>query len=207
MDNRTDIFWNCFSELKDKLMDIDSLSDEKAEELMLSLDKSLKECSSGVDFIIGDLEQSGRKLTLTANGDINFFQDVIFLCENAPILDFWVIQAFLPAQGKNQVFDDGETELKSKDLFFLPMESDTVKDKIGIRIAGKDLKINDSDFSCAYLLCEKMIGEYNATTMIDYFDLVDLPDNFEKEGFLPLDYLPDFVQWKMDLTENKSKEN
>ena len=59
----------------------------------------------------------------------------------------------------------------------------------------KKVADNDDFNICAYLLIEKMIGEFYATTLIEYFDLVVLPDNYKEENFMPLDNLPDYVAW------------
>ncbi len=197
------VFWQKFSTLKDKLMDIDSLTDDEADEILQKLDAYLKEYSEGVDFVLSDLNEQGRDINFTALGDENFFEDVIALVENCPIMDFWSCSAFSKAQGKHCSIEYENIRLQSKDLFFLPMESEEINDKIGLKIAGKGLIKNDNTLTAAYLLCEKMIGEYNSTTLIDYFDIEKLPTAYEKEGFLPLDYLPDFTEWKIEKTEKQ----
>lgn len=194
-------FWDKFQSIKDSLMDIDSFEEKKADELLNSLDKILKEYSLGVEFILGDLDSNGRELNFTAYSDEDYFEDVICLVENTPIMDFWNVTAFLKAEGKRATIDYEGIHLASKDLFFLPMESDDIISKIGLKVAGKNLKITDNNLNACYLLCEKMIGEYNATTLIDYFDIDILPSDYQEQGFLPLDYLPDFVEWKIERIE------
>lgn len=196
-------FWESFLTIKDKLMDIDDLDDNLIDELLTNLDGELKKYSFGVDFILSDLTSNGRELIFTANGDKDFFEDVITLVENAPILDFWTITAFSKPEGKNAEIDTDGLTLKSIDLFFLPLESDTIKDKIGLNVGIRNITDYGLFLSTAYLLCEKMIGEYDAATLIDFFDVVELPRDYDNEGFLPLDYLPDFVQWKIERMENE----
>ncbi|MCF0209788.1 MAG: hypothetical protein HUK18_00455, partial [Bacteroidales bacterium] len=92
--------------------------------------------------------------------------------------------------------------LKSSDLYCIPLESEEIKDKIGI-ILGVREKIEDDDFTAAcYLLVEKMIGEYYAAELIDYFEIQTLPKNIEDSDFIPLDNLPDFVSWKVEMLKN-----
>lgn len=89
----------------------------------------------------------------------------------------------------------GGYSLRSWEMFFVPLENEEEKTEMGIRIGVKKM-IDKDDFKiCAYLLIEKMIGEYYASTLIKYFDLVVLPVNYEEENFLPLDNLPDYVAW------------
>ncbi|MBR1626289.1 MAG: hypothetical protein IJ681_04005 [Bacteroidales bacterium] len=201
MKDKALVFWDKFLEIKDPLMDIDELDEDKAEELLLKLDSLLKNYSEGVEFELGDLTSDGRELNFTALGDETFFPDVICLMENAPVLDFWQITAFSKPEGKNVSIDYEGISLHSKDMFFIPMESENAVDKIGIKVACKNLKKTDDMLAACYFLCEKMIGEYYATTLIDYFDIEQLPADYEEQGYLPLDYLPDFTQWKIERIE------
>ena len=146
-------FWESFLTIKDKLMDIDDLDDNLIDELLTNLDGELKKYSFGVDFILSDLTSNGRELIFTANGDKDFFEDVITLVENAPILDFWTITAFSKPEGKNAEIDTDGLTLKSIDLFFLPLESDTIKDKIGLNVGIRNITDYDLFLSTAYLLC------------------------------------------------------
>ena len=123
------------------------------------------------------------------------------MVENAPVLDFFTVSAFKKAEGKNAEIEYEGIRLASKDMFFLPLESEEVTNKIGLTVAAKGLTKNDNTLAACYLLCEKMIGEYNAATLIDYFDIDNLPSDYGKQGFLPLDYLPDFTQWKIEKIE------
>lgn len=200
--NKFEIFWNEFAEIKDELMDIDSLNDKDADELLLNLDGILKKASAGIDFVLGDLTADGRTLTFTANGDTDFFDDVVALMENAPAINLWKFEGFMPPQGKKCSIRYENYNLKSSDLYCIPLESEEIKDKIGI-ILGVREKIEDDDFTAAcYLLVEKMIGEYYAAELIDYFEIQTLPKNIEDSDFIPLDNLPDFVSWKVEMLKN-----
>lgn len=77
-------FWKFFQQNSDTLMDIDSLEEKQADELLEKTDKVLKQYSEGIDFELGDLTTKGRTLTFTAHGDTDYFDDLISLCENAP---------------------------------------------------------------------------------------------------------------------------
>lgn len=200
--NKIEIFWEEFSKIKDALMDIDSLNDNDADKLLLDLDSMLKKVSSGVDFILGDLTVDGRTLIFTANGDIDFFDDVIAIVENAPAINLWRFEGFLPPEGKKCSIKYEKYYFKSSDLYFIPLESEEIQDKIGLRIGVKK-KENDDDFTMAcYILVEKMIGEYYATILIDYFEVEVLPADIESSDYIPLDNLPDFVSWKIEKINN-----
>ena len=199
-------FWKRFQQKKDRLMDIDSLEEKEIDGLMNEVDDDLKEYCAGVDFILGDLTDKGRTITFTANDDEDYFSDVETLCENSPLMDFWQVEAFVAPQGKDVEIEseDGKKVLKSKDLFFIPMESEEKTDKIGITVGVKNYDENNQDMMfLVYSLVEKMIGEYNTVKMIEYFDLCPLPFDPKQEGFLPLTQLPDFVQWKIEKIKQR----
>ncbi|MBQ0113906.1 MAG: hypothetical protein KBT03_12320 [Bacteroidales bacterium] len=200
--NKIEIFWEEFSKIKDALMDIDSLNDNDADKLLLDLDSMLKKASSGVDFILGDLTVDGRTLIFTANGDIDFFDDVIAIVENAPAINLWRFEGFLPPEGKKCSIKYEKYYFKSSDLYFIPLESEEIQDKIGLRIGVKKKENNDDFTMACYMLVEKMIGEYYATTLIDYFEVEVLPADIESSDYIPLDNLPDFVSWKIEKINN-----
>ena len=131
-------FWKQFTEYKDNLMDIDSLDSSDADALLVRLDKDLKQYSEGIDFVLGDLTDKGRTLTFTSEGDVDYFDDLISLCEQAPILDFWDIIAFKPAKGSNVSVSFEKYRISSKNLWFMPLESDEERTKVGLRVALKE---------------------------------------------------------------------
>jgi len=193
--NEMELFWQEFEKIKDILMDADSLSEEQADKILLSLDEKLKEYSKGLDFILGDLTPKGRTFTITANGDEEYFPLVEKLMDNAPEYNLWKLEGFLQPEGKHVTISANGYTLKSRDIFFVPLENKESKNKLGLRLGLKKVADNDDFNICAYLLIEKMIGEFYATTLIEYFDLVVLPDNYKEENFMPLDNLPDYVAW------------
>lgn len=190
-----EIFWQEFDKVKDILMDIDSLSDKEADKVLQDLDKKLKKYSNGLDFILGDLTKNGRTFTITANGDEEYFTFVEGLMEYAPEFNLWKIQGYLPPEGNHQVMKYNGYTLRSWEMFFVPLVKQDDDTKVGLRIGVKKYIDNDDFNICAYLLIEKMIGEYNATKLIEYFDVVALPNNFEEQHYMPLDNLPDYIAW------------
>lgn len=203
-----EVFWHEFDKVKDTLMDIDSLSDKEADKVLWDLDKKLKKYSKGLDFILGDLTKQGRTFTITANGDEEYFTFVEGLMEYAPEFNLWKLQGYLPPEGNHQVMKYNGYTLRSWEMFFVPLVKEDDETKVGLRIGVRKF-IDDDDFNiCAYLLIEKMIGEYNATKFIEYFDIVALPKDFEQQHYMPLDNLPDYIAWVIKglrIMENKNK--
>lgn len=195
-------FWKKFEGYKDLIMDIDSLDTAEGDELLERLDGDLKEYSEGVDFILGDLTDKGRTLTFTTEGDVDYFDDLIALCEEAPVLDFWDIIAFKPAKGSNVNITFEKHRISSKNLWFMPLESEEEKEKVGLRVALKEFVEDDEDLIIAvYSLIEQMLGEYDTAMLLGYLELCSLGDKPEEEGFHPMTDLPEYMEWFMNNSE------
>ena len=54
---------------------------------------------------------------------------------------------------------------------------------------------DDDQLVGVYVTIEALIGEFDCTTLVGYLETVDIPDEPFKEGFRPLDDLPEFVDW------------
>lgn len=195
-------FWKKFEGYKELIMDIDSLDTAEGDKLLERLDGDLKEYSEGIDFILGDLTDKGRTLTFTTEGDVDYFDDLIALCEEAPVLDFWDIIAFKPAKGSNVNITFEKHRISSKNLWFMPLESEEEKEKVGLRIALKEFVEDDEDLIIAvYSLIEQMLGEYDTAMLLGYLELCSLGDKPEEEGFHPMTDLPEYMEWFMNNSE------
>ena len=187
-------FWKRFQEKSDRLMDLDSLNAEDRESLLDSVDEDIKQYSEGLSLEIGKLGTNGRKLTLTADGDVDYFEDLINLYEQSPVLDFWDIVAFKQGKGSNVSISFEKYHLNSKKMWFLPMENPEDEEQLGLQIALDLEETEDEDLLVAvYSLIEEMIGEYECATILSYFELVRITDNMEEQGFKPLTELPELI--------------
>jgi hypothetical protein len=202
-------FWKWFQEKSEFLMDIDNMDPIKAEDLMNEFEQVLASYSEGMSFEMSELDANGRTIIFSAEGDEDFFDDVIQLCENAPVLDFWEIVAFKQPQGSKVKIKFENYVLNSKDLWFIPMENeeDDIEEKIGLEIAIKGYNEEDEDQLIAvYSLIEAMIGEYDCTTLLGYFELCEMPESPELDGFIPLTELPEYIDWYINNIEGKECE-
>lgn len=187
-------FWNRFKEKSDKLMDLDSLSPAEKDEVLDSIDSDLKQYSEGLSLEIGKLSTNGRKLTLTAEGDVDYFEDLINLYEQSPVLDFWDIVAFKQGKGANVNISFENYHLSSKKMWFMPMENQEDEQMLGLQIALDAKETEDEDLLVAvYSLIEEMIGEYECAILLSYFELTTISDNMQEKGFKPLTELPEFI--------------
>ena len=197
-------FWNWFVENEDKLMDIDNIDKEEAQDLMEEFETVLGQYSEGLSFEIGDLGKNGRDIIFSAEGDPDYFDDVIELFEESPSLDFWTIIPFRQGKGGRVIIEFEGYRYNSKDLWFIPLESEDSSDSIGLRIGVSDYDEYSEDQEIAiYTLIETMVGEFECSTLLEYFELIKLPDNPEGEGYINLSNLPEYFAWFWD---NRNKE-
>lgn len=192
-------FWDWFNLKSELLMDIDNMDAFEANDLIREFEKILGEYSEGMSFEIGDLTEKGRQITFSAEGDEEYFEDVIQLCQNSPILDFWEIIPFKQPKGGNVKIKFENYTYNSKNLWFIPLENEEFEDSIGIMIGASDYKEGQEDQEIAiYTLIEAMIGEYDCTTLLEYFEICQLPENPEAEGFVNLTALPEYIDWHLN---------
>ena len=90
-------FWEWFQTKSEYLMDIDNFPQKEKDELLAEFDSVLATYSEGISYELGELTTNGRKIIFSAEGDEEYFEDVIELCTNIPILDFWDIIALASA--------------------------------------------------------------------------------------------------------------
>ena len=183
-------FWKWFQEKSEFLMDIDNMDPIKAEDLMNEFEQVLASYSEGMSFEMSELDANGRTIIFSAEGDEDFFDDVIQLCENTPVLDFWEIVAFKQPQGSIVKIKFENYVFNSKDLWFIPMENEEDEDQL----------------IAVYSLIEAMIGEYDCTTLLGYFELCEMPESPELDGFIPLTELPEYIDWYINNIEGKECE-
>jgi hypothetical protein len=125
---------------------------------------------------------------------VDYFEDLINLYEQSPILDFWDIVAFRQGKGANVNITFENYHLSSKKMWFLPMENTEDEEQLGLQIALDIKETEDEDLLVAvYSLIEEMIGEYECATILSYFEIVPTFENMEEQGFRPLTELPELI--------------
>lgn len=193
---KTDSFWKWFSDNNDMLVMLDDLSIEDRENLLQEFDKSLKKYNPGLTFDIGPKTANGRNIIFSAEGDMEFFEDLINLVDNAPILDWWEFIPFKQPHGEEVKVLYENLSFNSKEMYFLPLESEDNDEVIGLRVAVKNYEEDNEDILVGvYITLEAQIGEFDCSTLIGYLEVCPISGNLEEEGFIPLTKFPEFVEW------------
>ncbi len=189
-------FWKWFEKQGERLLMLDELTAEERENLLTGFEKNLSAYSEELSFEISNLSESGREIIFSAEGDLDSFEDVINLVEAAPEIDWWEFIAFKPAYGADIKVQYENLILKTKDMYFLPLQNEEEPDLIGLRVAiPKYEPENENQEIGVYLALEAQIGEYDCATLIGYLELAAIPENVKDTGYTPMLEFPGYLEW------------
>lgn len=192
----TEIFWNWFQANSEQLTMLNDLEKATQDAFLADLQKQLDAYCEGLTYEISEPTPQGRTLTFSAEGDMDLFEAVFALTDNAPDIDWWEFIPFKQPNGKgvNVTFD--KYRFESKSMYFQQLECEEEPDMLGLRIAlPNPVKDDDDQLVGVYVTIEAMIGEFDCATLIGYLDTCPVPQEPFKEGFKPLDDLPEFIDW------------
>lgn len=170
--------------------------EEKQHQLLDAFQSSLDAYCEGLTFEIGEPTSTGRTITFSAEGDLELFQYVVDLTDNAPDIDWWEFVAFKQPKGTDLKVTFDKYRFETKRMYFMQLESEEEPDILGVRVALPDPVDDDDDqLVGVYVTLEAMIGEFDCATIIGYLDTCAIPEEPNKAGFRPLDDFPEFVEW------------
>jgi hypothetical protein len=159
----------------------------------------------GLTFEVSELTAQGRTVTFSAEGDFALFRYVVELVDNAPDVDWWEFVPFKQPKGKSLKVTFDKYRFDTTKMAFMQLESEEEPDIIGLRVALPNLPANykpvennpdDDDLLVGvYVTLEALLGEFDCTTLVGYLEVCPMPKEPFKEGFRPLDDLPEFVDW------------
>lgn len=172
------------------------LEEKEQQKLMDNLQSALDEYCEGLTFEIGEPTPQGRTLTFSAEGDTDLFRYVLDLTDNAPDFDWWEFVAFKQAKGTDLKVTFDKYRFETKQMYFMQLESEEEPDILGIRVAlPNPVRDDDDQLVGVYVTIEAMIGEFDCATLIGYLDTCAIPAEPFKDGFRPMDDLPEFIEW------------
>lgn len=189
-------FWQWFSDNNENLTMLADLDDNQQKKLLEELQTRLEEYCPGLSYEMGEPTPSGRTLTFTAEGDTDLFEALLALTDNAPDLDWWEFVPFKQPKGTDLKVTFDKYHFETKKMYFMQLESEEEPDILGVRVALPDpVKDDDDQLVGVYVTLEALIGEFDCSTLIGYFDTCPIPAEPFKEGFRPLDDFPEFIEW------------
>lgn len=194
--NKVETFWQWFQDHNEQLTMLADFDEAEQQHLLDNLQQQLTQYCDGLIFEMGDPTPNGRTLTFSAEGDGDLFEPLLALTDGAPVLDWWDVIPFKQPAGTDlRVIFDKYT-FETKQMWFQQLENEVEPDIMGLRIALPGAVKDDEDqLVGVYTTIEALIGEFDCTTLIGYIETCPVPQDPKGEGFMPLDSLPDFVEW------------
>ena len=197
-------FWKWFTKNQQAYLQLNKVEDvESKDELQNDLLSKLNDYRKGLFYEIGGQPDGKAALIITAEGNLELFEDVRRLIKKAPKLEKWEFIAFKQPMGSDFKVNYEGLEVDPKSLWFLPLKNIDHPESIGLRIGIPDY--NDSNenryIAAAYLILDTILGEENNAQYLGYVEVNSLPENFADNGYIELNKLLEFVEWKKDVVK------
>lgn len=161
--SRFDAFWDWFQSRSDYIY---KYVETDTENIALEITEHLKKIHQDIEFEIPfDFEEEKRSLIISADGDIELFELVQSLVDEATNIPNWNIIAFRPRlHQKNQIIDLDGISMDYHDIFFTYLEEGN---KLILDVYIKKFDGSDNRYVHLYfLLLDSLIGEFDSVTCI-----------------------------------------
>ncbi|MGO4820625.1 MULTISPECIES: hypothetical protein [unclassified Flavobacterium] len=178
-------FWNWFQDNNQTIKSLIYETPKNQIHIIYWLSKNLSYYCEELDFIILFPKNNTDKteLIITANGNVEYFGQVIDLVDNAPQLRKWKFTAFLQSiekinkiiNGLDQPYNIQELTLQSNESKFLPIDYDPIKAKIDTIIFLKEYNLycNTKTLEQAiFIILQNIPGE---NILVQSISLIQLP--------------------------------
>jgi hypothetical protein len=190
---KINIFWNWFQDNNQTIKNLIQETAQNQKQICYWLSKQLGYYSRDLDFMIVFPKKENQKteLIITANGNPEYFNQVIELINNAPVLRHWKFTAFIqPTENIDKIIkelDDPyifqEIIIKTSEIKFLPLNYDNKIKKLDITIYLKNHKIHCNTKilqQAIYIILQDILGERSLYQNINLVQLAQLPNSIEE---------------------------
>ena len=162
-------FWKWFSAHETALFEVATAREPVCAELAGALHRIHKDLT----FEFGPVESGRREFVLSAGGIHDAFPAVIALARSAPPLSRWTIIRFRPARPDFTTVRIGGVELDARSVEFL---AEPDGKRIGLTISIPGYRVTpDKDYEqAAYLLLDRMLGEYSVEMGVGFIEFIAL---------------------------------
>jgi len=139
-----------------------------------------------------------RELIFTVEGHVGSFLLAEELVRLAPSIEGWAFIALKPPQGFQFTTMYEGTQFDPRQIWFLPLESESHPDDLGLRIAVPGLERTDSvtAHSAVSVILDAGLGERSAALDIQHTGLTELPTDPASEGYIELPELAEYIAWR-----------
>ena len=194
-------FWNWFQDNNQTIKNLINETPLNQKHISFWLSKNLSYYCKEIDFMIvfpvsnNNNNNNKSELIITANGNPEYFNQVINLVDNAPQLKNWKFTAFIQPTEKIEEIMKGldepyifhEITLKASELTFLPVEYNELSHKLDIVVFLKSYNLycdTKTLQQAIFIIMQDIVGEKSLYQNINFVQLAQVPDY--KEGLIQL---------------------
>lgn len=198
-------FWTWFDKNNTNFLFLNTVDGQEKERLLDDFIEILHGYCDKLFFEIGGHPDEDQELIITAGGNIDHFEKVEELINQAPKIKDWKFIAFKPPMGFGFTIEYREIKLDPDSIWFLPLKSKFHPNDLGLRVGLPDFdEEREKDFlNGTYLVIENGLGEKRSVLDIQYIEVDQVPDNPEEEDYMKLTELTEYIDWRK---KNKSGE-
>jgi len=187
-------FWSWFQSHRENF---DELADPNAPFWDTTLSR-LQRLHERLRFEVSHRGTEEREFIITVEGHVPAFPLVETIVAQAPQISGWRFIALKPPMGFDFTTTYEGIRFEPLRMWFLPLTSSASVADLGLRIGIPNFNpaIERQTSNAIAVILDSGLGERAAALDIQYLEVSELPDNPESEGYLELQQLPDFIEWR-----------
>lgn len=166
----------------------------------------LHQYNNDLDLIIKN-KKNGAELIITANGNPYLFKEVELLVHHAPVVERWLITAFLQPETNLTKYENGTDKpldyygisLRISEMYFQPLANLKKPTDLGIKVFIKNYIIHKNNSrlrEAVYVHIEHLIGEKSFANDIAFIEIAQLESN--QETLIELYNLKSYIDIEMN---------
>lgn len=152
----------------------------------------------GLRFEMSDPVRGRREFVITAEGNSKLFPLVDAMVAAAPSMETWTVVALKPAMGFHFTHRYEGVLYDPRTMWFLPLATQGNPDALGLRIGIPSLRELDQDAAefAVTIILETGLGERERAADIQHVEVVRLPTDPAKGGYIELPELTAYIAWR-----------
>jgi hypothetical protein len=202
--NKIEKFWIWFTENNKKFLFLNQIDSKEIKDKLL--DEFLKELHEYCDKLYfeigGHPEENNVELIISAEGNVDYFDQVEKLITSAPELKDWQIIAFKPPMGKGFKTNYRGKEFDPSKIIFIPLNHQDDPTLVGLKVCYPDYSDDERDIfiNGTYIVIDTLIGEKSTALDINYLEVARTPENIKDYDFGHLENIKEFIEEKKNAS-------
>jgi hypothetical protein len=183
-------FWNWFQDNQQTIYNLQTETSKNRKYISFWITKHLNYYSPGIEFVISFPKKPNKSatLTITANGNPEYFNAVTNLIDQAPKIKNWTFEAFIQPKENLELFSEErdhpfifqDLTIKASQARFLPLDCNETCDKFNIIVYLKNYNIHCNTHNwkeALYIIMQSIFGEKFTLKHLSFVQLAQYPDD------------------------------